>query len=345
VTLFAVTNAGVELDALSFGAILSSVRTRDRNGDLDEVVLGFAELAPYLTNHAYIGAMVGRYANRIANGRFVLDGIEYQLTRNEGPNHLHGGSCGFNRRHWAAEPFEDGATVGVRFSRTSAAGEEGYPAELRVTAAYCIDPDGRIALRYEAACDAPTIVNLTQHAYFNLAGARSTTVLDHDLTIHADAFTPVGEGLIPTGELTRVDGTPFDFRRPSSLGARLRSAHPQLTIAGGFDHNFVLRSAEASAGRSATAGIAGHAAELVHAPSGRRLTISTTEPGLQFYDGHLLDGVLVGAHGRRFVRHAALCLETQHFPDSPNQPSFPSTTLRPPERYESTTFWQFDLAR
>ena len=334
VELCAIRSEQLELDAITLGGIITSLRVPDRDGRLGEVVLGFNSIEPYLNNRAYLGAVVGRYANRIAKGRFKLDAIRYQLASNDGANHLHGGIRGFDQRLWAATPIETQDAAGIAFSRTSAAGEEHYPGTLQVSFSYLVTAARTVTLQYEATTDAPTIVNLTQHTYFNLGGETSTSVLDHDLTILADDYTPVDTTLIPTGEIASVDGTPFDFRTAAHLGTRLKMNHEQLQIAGGFDHNFVLTRSMPEPSRVAS---------LFDPQSGRTLQIATTEPGLQFYDGHLLDGRTRGAYGRVFSAHAGLCLETQHFPDSPNHPQFPPVTLRPGEQYHSTTIWRFSL--
>jgi aldose 1-epimerase len=332
IAVYSIKSGAVEIEAIPYGAIITALRVRDRYGRLGDVVLGHASLDRYLQNPSYFGAIVGRYANRIAGGRFPLDGITYRLAANDGVNHLHGGSRGFDQRVWAAKPVRTGDAAGVVFARTSPAGEEHYPGTLRVAVGYLLATTGSIRLSYHATTDAPTIVNLTQHTYFNLAGETSTSVLDHEVTIFADEYTPVAETLIPTGELAPVAGTPFDFRTSARLGPRLLREDEQLRTAGGFDHNFVLRR---------STGALAPAAELRDAETGRLLRVATTEPGLQFYGGHFLDGRTRGAYGRPLDRHAGLCLETQHFPDSPNQPRFPAVTLRPGERYRSVTTWEF----
>jgi len=319
---------------MTYGGIITSLKVRDRQGEPDDVVLGHGSVEPYLRNASYIGAIIGRYANRIANGRFVLDGREYQIATNDAPNHLHGGRKGFDQQHWAAAPLVTPEGPAVRFSRTSAAGEEEYPGTLNCSVTYVLIAPGSVELRYEARTDAPTIINLTQHTYFNLGGERSTNVLDHELTIHASYYTPVDRTLIPTGEVAGVDDTPFDFRRPAVLRRALGTAHPQLGIAGGFDHNFIVD-------RSSPGLV--HAATLHDPRSGRTLRVSTTEPGLQFYDGHLLDSAATDLGGRVFRRYEGLCLETQHYPDSPHHPHFPTVELRPGERYGSTTRWEFPI--
>jgi aldose 1-epimerase len=333
VDLFAIRNAGIELSALTYGGIVTSLRVPDRDGRSADVVLGFDRLEPYTTNSAYFGALVGRCANRIAYGRFRLDGIPHQLATNDGPNHLHGGINGFSRRLWTAAPITRENAAGISFTRTSPAGEDHYPGTLLVQVSYLVTSDSEVILRYAATTDAPTLVNLTQHTYFNLAGESSVSVLDHELTINADHYTPVGPTLIPTGAIATVAGTAFDFRRPGRIGDLSDHSDPQLRTAGGFDHNFVL----ARSTRGLTL-----AAILRDPESGRTLHVLTTQPGLQFYGGHLLDGSCMGAHDRRFSSHTGLCLETQHFPDAPNHTQFPSITLRHGQTYSSTTIWRFD---
>jgi aldose 1-epimerase len=324
VTQFTLACGGIELQTITRGGTIISLRVPDRFGHADDIVLGFSALEPYVQNTSYFGAIVGRYANRIAHGRFSLDGRDYTLAQNDGPNHLHGGRIGFDRHEWRAEPEVRADAVSVSFRRTSPDDEEGYPGTLRVAVTYTLVGDC-LTIDYEAHTDAPTVVNLTQHTYFNLGGPDTHDILDHELIIDADRFTPVDATLIPTGTIEPVGGTPFDFRAATRFGDRAFLTHPQLLIAGGFDHNFVLNG---------TAGELRRAAELVHPPSGRRLRVHTTEPGLQLYGGHLLDG-------RPFPRFGGLCLETQHFPDSPNRAEFPPTTLRPPHRYHSRTVWEF----
>jgi aldose 1-epimerase len=335
IDLYVITKGDVELSAMTYGGIIVSLRVPDRDGRAGDVVLGHETLERYLPNPAYLGAVAGRCANRIANGRFRLDGISYQLAANDGAHHLHGGNRGFDRHVWTALPIREGDDVGVRFSRTSPAGEEHYPGTLQVSVTYLVSISNVIEIRYEAATDAPTIVNLTQHSYFNLAGESSTSVLDHHLTIHADGYTPVDSSLIPTGEIAPVDGTPSDFRNAAAIGERLqrhRHTDEQLRRGRGYDHNFVLAGG---------GGTLAPAAELFDRTSGRSLTVATTEPGLQFYSGQLLDGRARGAYGRVLGPHAGLCLETQHFPDTPNHPAFPAITLRAGQTYRSTTTWQF----
>jgi aldose 1-epimerase len=331
VDLYILDNGVIELHAITFGCVITSLRVPDRAGTTGDVVLGHETLEPYLTNPPYLGAVVGRYANRIARGRFALDGEAFTLATNNAPNHLHGGPRGFHRQHWEAQPVTKGDTFGVTFSRVSPAGEEGYPGNLHVSVSYVLS--GRVVdVQYEATTDTPTVLNLSQHSYFNLAGPSSANILGHELTVRADAYTPVDNTLIPTGELAPVRGTPFDLRSGAVVGDRLQQPHEQLRLGNGFDHNFVV------AGK---AGSLRPAAVLRDPASGRRLEVSTTQPGVQVYTGQSLDGRTTGAYGRRFTPHTGMCLETQHFPDSPNHPQFPTTVLRPGQRWTSMTRWRF----
>ena len=328
--------AGVHVSVSSFGAIITSIRAPDRHGVPGEIALGHDRLEPYLTQTAYLGALVGRYANRIANGRFVLDGRPIQLTRNNGAHHLHGGARGFDKHLWDGERIATDGGEGVRLHRVSPDGEEHYPGALDVTIEYLLSSRGELLITYDAVTSAPTIVNLTQHTYFNLSGS-GDAIDDHVVTLHASRFTPVDEQLIPTGECLPVDGTPFDFRRPRRIGDALQHDHPQLRFAGGFDHNFVLDAA------TGTGADRIHGAHVVEPSSGRALDVFTTEPGIQFYSGNFLDGSIHGRHGV-YRRRAGFCLETQRFPDTPNQPAFGSAVLRPGERYRSSTIYAFSIA-
>jgi len=337
VELFTLTNAtGVELRAITYGGIIVSLRTPDRNGRLGDIVLGLDNLEGYLRGTPYFGAIIGRYGNRIARGRFTLDGRTYRLATNNGPNHLHGGASGFDRVVWAAEPLETDSGVGVAFTYTSPDGEEDYPGTLRVRVTYTLTDRDELVVDYHATTDKATPVNLTQHSYFNLAGGGTRDILDHVLTINADSFTPVDSTLIPTGVVAPVAGTPFDFRTPTAIGARIGRDDPQLEKGLGYDHNFVLN-------RSGAALV--HAARVVESGSARTLDVYTTEPGVQFYSGNFLDGSITGKEGRVYRHRYGFCLETQHFPDSPNQPLFPSTTLRPGREYRSRTVFAFGVER
>jgi aldose 1-epimerase len=326
------SETGMTARIMTYGGILMALRVPDRQGCLDDVVLGFDTLAPYLGEHPYFGALIGRYANRIAQGRFHLDGVSYQLACNHGANHLHGGRLGFDRRLWRARPTGSEAEPQLALSYLSPAGEEGYPGNLQVDVTYTLTARNELRLDYQARTDAPTIINLTHHAYFNLAGRG--TVLDHRLRLLADRFLPVDATLIPTGVQASVAGTVMDFRQLTAIGSRLPSDDEQLRHAeGGYDHNWILT--KESRGCEL-------AAEVMDPSSGRCMTVYTTQPGIQFYSGNFLDGRLRGKVGRLYEKHAGLCLEAQHFPDSPNQPAFPSTRLQASEDYHHTTIHRFD---
>jgi aldose 1-epimerase len=335
VEVFTLTNAtGMRVRTIPYGAIIVSIETPDRAGRMHDVVIGHDRLEGYLTASRFFGAVVGRFGNRIAKGRFSIDGRSYGLAVNNGPNHLHGGVKGFDKVLWRAEPLASGA--GIVYKYVSADGEEGYPGRLDVSVTYTLTDRNEIAVDYRASSDKPTPVNLTQHSYFNLAGDGSRDVLDHVLQINADAFTPVDETKIPTGEIAPVTGTPFDFRTPARIGLRIDADHPQIRIGGGYDHNFVLNP---------TAPGLAWAARLTDPSSGRTLTVTTTEPGLQLNTANALDGSITGKAGRVYRARYGLCLETQHYPDSPNQPAFPSTILRPGLTFASRTVFAFGVAR
>jgi aldose 1-epimerase len=329
--------AGVRVEIISYGGIVRAVWAPDRTGEFANVALGFADLAGYLAgNDPFFGCIAGRYANRIAGGAFRIDGQSYQLATNDGANHLHGGVRGFDKRLWdAAETREDDA-VGVRLSLLSPDGEEGYPGTLAVTVDYRLDDANRLRVDYRAESDRPTIVNLTNHSYWNLAGEGLGSIEDQVLWLRASHYTPVDASLTPTGELAAVAGTPFDFTTPTAIGARIREAHPQLLIGRGYDHNVVI---DRPAGDASLL----EAAILRDPGTGRTLTIATTEPGIQVYAGGYLDGTIVGASGHTYRQGDGLALETQHFPDSPNHPHFPSPVLRPGEVYISTTVYSFAI--
>jgi aldose 1-epimerase len=342
VYLYTLTNShGMEVRAMSYGAIIVSLRVPDRGGVSDDVVLGFDALEGYLAGHPYFGAIVGRYGNRIAKGRFALDGQTYQLATNNGPNHLHGGVKGFDKVVWEAEPFDRDGQAGVVFTHVSPDGDEGYPGNLNARVTYTLTQANELIVDYSATTSKATPVNLTQHSYFNLAGAGTGDILEHRLTLDADRFTPVDATLIPTGELAPVDGTPFDFRRPTAIGARIGGDHVQLKYGTGYDHNWVLNLPSGGS----TGPALHHAARLEEPKSGRTLDVATTEPGVQFYTGNFLDGTLTGKSGRVYKQRYGLCLETQHFPDSPNHAAFPSTILRPGERYQSKTVFTFGVSK
>ncbi|MEU9651245.1 MULTISPECIES: aldose epimerase family protein [unclassified Streptomyces] len=327
-------NGGTRMKVLSYGGVVQSLEIPDRRGRYANVSLGFDNLDDYVARSPHFGALIGRYGNRIAKGRFTLDGKEYQLSVNDGENSLHGGALGFDYRVWDVEPFTRGSDTGLVLHYTSVDGEMGYPGTLRAKVTYTLTRRGDWRIDYEATTDKATVVNLTSHVYWNLAGEGSGTIEDHELSIAASRFTPTDAGLIPTGELARVSGTPFDFRRAKPIGRDIREAHPQLVTAKGFDHNWVLDKGITDRPE--------HIATLRDHASGRTLRIATDQPGLQFYSGNFLDGTLTGPGGSLYRQGDALCLETQHFPDSPNHPSFPSTVLRPGQTYRTSTVHSFD---
>jgi aldose 1-epimerase len=326
-----VNSHGTRARIITYGGIVTALETADRDGKRDNIVLGCTNLAEYVADRTHFGAIVGRYANRIARGRFVLDGIAYQLACNNPPNALHGGPRGFHKVVWQAETIGDALVLRHR----SPDGDEGYPGALTVEVRYALSDDDALRIDYTASTDKPTIVNLTNHSYFNLAGEGTGTILDHELTIAANAFLPVDATLIPTGELRPVVGTPFDFRAPTPIGAEIRAAHEQILRGRGFDHNFVLREKDP--------GALGLAARVREKRSGRVLEVATTEPGLQFYSGNFLDGTRPGTSGRPYRQSDGFCLETQHFPDSPNRSEFPTTILRPGEIFRSSTLYRFSI--
>ena len=336
IELFTLRNQqNVEVRVMTYGAIVVSLRVPDRQGRIDDIALGYDDSASYARNNSpYFGAVVGRYANRIANGRFTLTGRTYTLATNNGPNHLHGGVKGFDKVVWTGEPLSDG----VVFTYVSRDGEEGYPGTMTARVTYTLNDRNELTVAYEASTDKATVVNLAQHTYFNLAGQGARDIVEHELQIDADRYTPVNATLIPTGELAPVEGTPFDFRQPTAIGARIDTGDEQLMYAGGYDHNFVLNRSG-----STPPGSLQRAARVVERSSGRTLEIDTTEPGLQFYSGNFLDGTITGKQGRVYAKRYGLCLETQHFPDSPNHPQFPSTALKPGQKYESRTVFRFGV--
>jgi aldose 1-epimerase len=335
VSLFTLSNrAGMQVKLSNYGGIITALRVPSRDGQLGDVVLGFDSLAPYLHCNAYFGALIGRYGNRIAGGRCVVDGQAVQLDRNDRGNHLHGGSAGFDKRLWDAQEIRSDSASGVALRYRSVDGEQGYPGNLDVTVRYLLDQHNTLHVDYHAVTDRATPVNLTQHSYFNLAG--SGDVLGHELAIAADGYTPVVAGLIPLGHIEPVAGTPFDFRSPRAIGEQVNASHPQLQLAGGYDHNFAL-CPEATGGP--------RAAVRVHDPvSGRVLRLYTTEPGLQFYSGNFLDGSLAGK-GRTYGHRSGFCIEPQHFPDAPNQAAFANTILYPGQQYRSASRYVFSTDR
>ncbi len=334
VTLYTLRNShGMEISVTNYGAILTSVKVLDAKGRIADVALGFDSLDGYLEKQPYMGATVGRYANRIAKGKFVLNGKTYTLAINNGANALHGGLRGFDKRVWNANAGNSDRGPSVELTYVSPDGEEGYPGTLTTVVTYTLGNDDSVHIHYKATTDADTVLNLTNHSYFNLAGAGKGTILDHMITINADRFTPVDSGLIPTGERRSVEGTPFDLRTPTAIGARIDdTGDEQIKLGGGYDHNFVLND------DSGKVRLAAKAREPV---SGRVMEVFTDQPGLQFYTGNFLDGSVTGKDGVRYGKRFGFCMETQHFPDSPNKPDFPSVVLKPGETFESTTVYKF----
>ncbi len=336
VEAYTLTAGALRLEVLTLGGIVRALHVPDARGEAASVVLGLDTVEDYLERSPYFGAIVGRYANRIGRGRFSLDGEEVRLATNDGPNHLHGGDVGFDRRVWTPRVLEEGDEPALELRLTSPDGEEGYPGRLAVRAVYTLTPAGELRLEMEAQTDRPTIVNLTNHTYFNLAGEGSGTVLDHELQLHAARYVPVDATSIPLpGAPEPVAGTPMDFTRPTAIGARIREATEQLLHVQGYDHTWVLDRAGAPDGALAPA------VRLRDPGSGRILEIATTEPAVQFYSGNLLDATLVGPSGRVYRQGDGLALEPHHPPDSPNRPDFPSVVLRPGERYATATAWRF----
>jgi aldose 1-epimerase len=333
VDLYTLTNDhGLVVKITNYGGAIVALITPDRHGRPGDITLGFDNLAGYLEAQPYFGCIVGRYANRIARAKFTLNGIEYTLAQNNGPNSLHGGLKGFDKVVWEAEAFEHEAGVGLTLKYLSQDGEEGYPGNLSVTVVYILTNANELKIDYSATTDRPTVVNLTNHAYFNLAGGGD--ILNHELMLKADKFTPIDDTLIPTGELRPVSGTPLDFRQPTAIGARIEQEDEQLRLAGGYDHNFVLDNLNGELVLAAK----------VHEPTtGRVLEVYTTEPGIQFYSGNFLDGSVTGKGGQVYHKRSGFCLETQHYPDSPNQPNFPSTVLEPGDQYRQTTIFRFSI--
>lgn len=341
VDVYQLTNAnGIELRVANYGGTILSLKTPDREGNVDDIVLGFNSLDEYLSDeyrkaNPYFGAIIGRYGNRIAEGQFTLEGETYTLATNDGDNHLHGGQQGFDRVLWQAEPFKNDEGTGLVLHYTSEDGEEGYPGRLETQVTYTLTDDDALIVDYQAETDKATPINLTQHSYFNLKGEGSDSILDHQLMLNADTFTPVSESLIPTGELQPVEGTPFDFTQATPIGERIEQDNEQLSFGGGYDHNFVLNRDNTERDDLVMA------AKVWEPQSGRMLEIETTEPGIQFYSGNFLTGDLTGKSGQAYPQRSGFALETQHFPDSPNQDTFPSTILEPGETYHSRTVFRF----
>jgi aldose 1-epimerase len=335
VQIFTLTNEhGLEARISTYGGALVSLKTPDKGGQMADIVQGFDSLEGYLDpKEPYFGALIGRYGNRIGHAKFTLDGKVYNLPQNDGANTLHGGSKGFDKVVWTPRQLPDG---GLELTYISKDGDQGFPGTLKAVVAYHLTAANELKIDYTATTDKNTVVNLTNHSYWNLKGAGNGVILDHVLTLHASKFTPVDSGLIPTGELKPVAGTPFDFTKPTAIGARIEQTDEQLKLGGGYDHNFVLD--RTGSGLSAVA-------RVEEPTTGRVMEVESTEPAVQFYTGNFLDGTLKGKGGHTYPRRAALCLETQHYPDSPNQPSFPSTELKPGETYHTTTVYRFSVKK
>lgn len=333
VSLYTLKNSkGMEAAITNYGGIVVSLKVPGRGGAASDVVLGFDSLDGYLKEHPYFGAIIGRYGNRIAKGLFTLNGAQYKLARNNGENSLHGGLKGFDKQLWTGKEGSSADGPSVELTYVSKDGEEGYPGTLSAKVVYTLTEANELRIDYTATTDKDTVVNLTNHSYFNLAGQGDGTILGHELMLAADRFTPVDSGLIPTGELRPVEGTPFDFRKPTAIGARIEQDDEQLKLGKGYDHNFVLASG---------GGALALAARVTEPKSGRVMEVLTTEPGIQFYTGNFLDGSVTGKGGKAYAHRYGFCLETQHFPDSPNQPKFPSTVLKPGAEYRTSTVYRF----
>jgi aldose 1-epimerase len=333
VFLYTVTNKnGVEMKITNYGGIITSLKTPDKNGVLEDIVLGYDSLAGYLKESPFFGAIVGRYGNRIAKGKFKLDGKEYTLALNNGPNSLHGGPKGFDKVVWSVEEITSLDGPALKLSYLSKDMEEGFPGNLQAEAIYTLTDNNELRFDYKATTDKTTVVNLTQHSYFNLTGNTKRDILDHVLTINSDEIVPVDKTLIPTGKFRKVAGTPFDFTTPQVVGSRINDKDEQIELGGGYDHCYVLRPSKDTLN---------HAATVTEPVSGRKVEVYTTEPGVQFYSGNFLTGSITGKGNVVYAKRFGLCLETEHFPDSPNQPQFPTVVLKPGEIYKTTTVYKF----
>ncbi len=326
--------AGVEVKIINYGAIVTSIKVPDRDGKLADIVLGYDSLSGYLGDNAFLGAIVGRYGNRIGKGKFKIDGEEYQVTVNDGENHLHGGKVGFNKVLWDAKVVSSTAEPALALTYVSPDGEEGYPGTVTLTVTYTLTNKNELRIDYEGKTDKPTLLNPTHHSYFNLTGNPTETILNHELTIDADKFTPVDAGLIPTGELADVADTPFDFRKPQKIGLRINDQNEQLQFGHGYDHNWVLNNYDRTVHKEV---------ELYEPLSGRLMEVSTDQPGMQFYSGNFLNGTIRGKNGVLYQHRTGLCLEAQCFPDSPNKSNFPSVILRPSQVYRQRTIYKFSV--
>jgi len=336
VEIYTLTNANqVEIKITNYGGIVTSIKLPDKKGKFDDVALGYDNLQDYINNSPYFGCIVGRYGNRIGKAEFTLDDHKYTLVKNDGENHLHGGLRGFDKVLWDAEPFAGKDSQSLELTYVSKDGEEGFPGNLEVIVTYTLTDDNSFRIDYSATTDKATVVNLTNHTYWNFVGEGSGDILKHDLMLNADFFTPVDQGLITTGEIRTVENTPMDFRKPTAIGDRIDSEYEQLMLGKGYDHNWVLKSkGENELNLAAT---------VYESVSGRYMEIFTTEPGIQFYSGNFLDGSIIGKSGKPYGHRDGFCLETQHFPDSPNKPEFPSVVLRPGETYKTTTIHKFSV--
>ena len=333
--LFTLKNSqGMSVAITNYGGIIVSILAPDRDGNFEDVTLGFDSLTQYVEHNPFFGVLVGRYGNRIGGAMFNIDGVTYKVAGNNNGNHLHGGNRGFDKYLWEAEIINQNGSKALQLHRVSADMEEGYPGNLDVTVVYSLDDENSLNIEYKATTDKKTIVNLTNHAYFNLSGHGNGTIINHEITINANHYTPVDEGLIPTGEIATVENTPFDFRVAKRIGDDIDSEHPQIQIGGGYDHNFVLK-------HEAGGGSVQLAAEVYDPSSGRVMQTFTSEPGVQFYTGNFMSGNTIGKKGKKYIRRGGFCLETQHFPDSPNKPEFPSTLLEPGQLYHTTTSYKF----
>jgi aldose 1-epimerase len=338
VDIYTLKNANqVEIKITSYGGIVTSIKVPDKNGKIDDVALGYNNLQDYIENNPYFGAVIGRYGNRIRNAKFTLGGEEYTLAKNDGENSLHGGLKGFDKVLWDAEPVIGEDSQSLKLTYLSRDGEEGFPGNLKVTVTYTLADDNSFRIDYSATTDKPTVVNLTNHTYWNFAGEGAGDILRHELMLNADSFTPVDQGLITTGEIRPVENTVMDFRKPTAIGDRIDSDDEQLKFGKGYDHNWVLISNENDRLKLA--------ATVYEPVSGRFMEIFTTEPGVQFYSGNFLDGTITGKSGRAYGFRSGFCLETQHFPDSPNRPEFPSVVLRPGEKYKTSTVHIFSVKK
>ncbi|CAN5386266.1 galactose mutarotase [soil metagenome] len=335
VEIFTLTNTkGSEAKIMTYGGAVVSLKVPDKRGRLGDVVLGFDSVADYEKHTSFFGALIGRYGNRIAKGKFSLGGKEFTLATNNGENHLHGGVKGYDKVVWKGQASTDASGANLTLTYLSRDGEEGYPGNLRITVVYSLTENNELKIVYSATTDKTTVVNLTHHSYFNLAGAGDPSILDHKLTLYASRFTPTDAGSIPNGELRSVKGTPFDFTRSTAIGERINKDDEQLKFGQGYDHNWVLTKK----GNGLTL-----AAKVYEATSGRTMEVLTTEPGLQFYSGNFLDGSIKGKSGQDYPKRSGFCLEAQHYPDSPNEPKFPSTVLKPGQRYSQTTIYKFSV--